>query len=64
MNNATRTTHLQSQFPQDVRANYLQISAPETLRRLFHAGADFPLVNDLQMFLPVAHQSGIERINL
>jgi len=43
-----------------VRVNYYRAGTPEAARRLFRAGVDFPLVNDLARFLAMARQLGIE----
>lgn len=43
-----------------IRVNYYRVSTPDVARRLFQAGVDFPLVNDLALFLPVARELGIQ----
>jgi glycerophosphoryl diester phosphodiesterase len=43
-----------------VRVNYYEAATPEVARRLFLAGVDFPLVDDVALFLPVAREQGIE----
>lgn len=45
-----------------VRVNYYQVDTPEQIRTLFRAGVDFPLVNDVARFLPVAREFGIEPV--
>lgn len=42
-----------------VRVNYYHDETPAGLRRLWQAGIDFPLVNDLAAALPVAGEFGI-----
>lgn len=42
-----------------VRVNYYHDETPAGLRRLWQAGIDFPLVNDLAAALPVAREFGI-----
>jgi len=41
-----------------VRVNYYEVPTPEVARSLFLAGVDFPLVDDLALFLPVAREFG------
>ena len=43
-----------------VRVNYYEVATPEVARSLFLAGVDFPLVDDLALFLPVARALGIQ----
>lgn len=43
-----------------LRVNYYEVETPEAARKLFLAGVDFPLVNDVALFLPVAREQGIE----
>jgi glycerophosphoryl diester phosphodiesterase len=43
-----------------VRVNYYEVATPEVARKLFLAGVDFPLVDDVALFLPVAREMGIE----
>ena len=43
-----------------VRVNYYEVATPEVARRLFLAGVDFPLVDDVALFLPVARELGIQ----
>lgn len=43
-----------------VRVNYYEVATPEVARRLFLAGVDFPLVDDVALFLSVAREMGIE----
>jgi len=43
-----------------VRVNYYEAGTPEVARSLFRAGVDFPLVDDVARFLPVARELGIE----
>jgi glycerophosphoryl diester phosphodiesterase len=43
-----------------VRVNYYEAETPEVARSLFLAGVDFPLVNDVALFLPVARELGIQ----
>jgi glycerophosphoryl diester phosphodiesterase len=43
-----------------VRVNYYEVATPEAARRLFLAGVDFPLVDDVALFLPVARELGIQ----
>jgi glycerophosphoryl diester phosphodiesterase len=43
-----------------VRVNYYEAATPEVARKLFLAGVDFPLVDDVALFLPVARELGIE----
>ncbi len=40
--------------------NYYEVATPEVARNLFLAGVDFPLVDDVALFLPVARELGIE----
>jgi glycerophosphoryl diester phosphodiesterase len=47
-----------------VRVNYFQVSTVDEVRRLLAAGVDFPLVNDLAMFLPLARELGIAPANV
>jgi len=42
-----------------VRVNYYEAETPEVARSLFLAGVDFPLVDDVALFLPVARELGI-----
>jgi glycerophosphoryl diester phosphodiesterase len=42
-----------------VRVNYYEVATPEVARRLFLAGVEFPLVDDVALFLPVARELGI-----
>lgn len=42
-----------------VRVNYFEAKTPEIARALFAAGVEFPLVNDLAAFLPLAREMGI-----
>ena len=42
-----------------LRVNYYEVATPEVARRLFAAGVDFPLVDDVALFLPVAREMGI-----
>jgi glycerophosphoryl diester phosphodiesterase len=42
-----------------VRVNYYEAATPEVARGLFLAGVDFPLVDDVALFLPVARELGI-----
>ncbi len=43
-----------------VHINYFQVNTPDGVRQLFEKGVDFPLVNDLPAFLPMARELGIE----
>jgi glycerophosphoryl diester phosphodiesterase len=43
-----------------VRVNYYEVATPEVARSLFLAGVDFPLVDDVALFLPVARELGIQ----
>jgi glycerophosphoryl diester phosphodiesterase len=43
-----------------LRVNYYEVATPEVARSLFLAGVDFPLVDDVALFLPVARELGIE----
>lgn len=43
-----------------VRVNYYEVETPEAARSLFLAGVDFPLVDDVALFLPVARELGIQ----
>jgi len=43
-----------------IRVNFYQAATPDDMRRLFLAGVDFPLVNDLANFLPAAREFGIQ----
>jgi len=43
-----------------MRVNYYGVATPEIARGLFLAGVDFPLVDDVALFLPVARELGIE----
>lgn len=43
-----------------MRVNYYEVATPEVARSLFLAGVDFPLVDDVALFLPVAREMGIE----
>ena len=43
-----------------MRVNYYEAATPEVARRLFLAGVDFPLVDDVALFLPVARELGIQ----
>ena len=40
--------------------NYYEVATPEVARSLFLAGVDFPLVDDVALFLPVARELGIQ----
>lgn len=42
-----------------VRINYYEAVSPERARRLFDAGVDFPLVNDMAAFVPLAKELGL-----
>lgn len=42
-----------------VRINYYEAATPEIARALFDAGVDFPLVNDLAAFVPLAKELGL-----
>lgn len=42
-----------------VRVNYFEAKTPEIARALFAAGVDFPLVNDLAAFVPLARELGV-----
>jgi glycerophosphoryl diester phosphodiesterase len=42
-----------------IKVNYYEVATPEVARRLFLAGVDFPLVDDVALFLPVARELGI-----
>ena len=42
-----------------VRVNYYQAATPGVARDLFLAGVEFPLVDDVALFLPVARELGI-----
>lgn len=44
-----------------VRINYYEAATPEIARKLLDAGVDFPLVNDLAAFVPLAKESGLLR---
>jgi glycerophosphoryl diester phosphodiesterase len=52
--------HIRQLKANGVRVNYYEGATPDAVRRLFAAGVDFPLVNDLASFLPVAREFGIE----
>ena len=52
--------HIRQLKAHGVRVNYYEGPTPDAVRRLFAAGVDFPLVNDLAPFLPVAREFGIE----
>jgi glycerophosphoryl diester phosphodiesterase len=43
-----------------VRVNYYEVATPAVARSLFLAGVDFPLVDDVALFLPVARELGIQ----
>lgn len=43
-----------------VRVNYYEVETPEAARRLFLAGVDFPLVDDVALFMAVARELGIQ----
>jgi glycerophosphoryl diester phosphodiesterase len=43
-----------------VRVNYYEVATPEVARSLFLAGVDFPLVDNVALFLPVARELGIQ----
>jgi glycerophosphoryl diester phosphodiesterase len=43
-----------------VRVNYYEVATLEVARSLFLAGVDFPLVDDVALFLPVAREMGID----
>jgi glycerophosphoryl diester phosphodiesterase len=42
-----------------IRVNYYEVATPEVARRLFLSGVDFPLVDDVALFLPLARELGI-----
>ncbi|MBL9156403.1 MAG: hypothetical protein JNJ70_02950 [Verrucomicrobiales bacterium] len=42
-----------------VRINYYEAATPEIARELFAAGVDFPLVNDVAAFVPLAEELGL-----
>jgi glycerophosphoryl diester phosphodiesterase len=42
-----------------IKVNYYEAATPEVARNLFLAGVDFPLVDDIALFLPVAREQGI-----
>jgi len=42
-----------------IRINYFGTDSPEELRRLFDAGVEFPLVNKVELLMPVAAALGI-----
>lgn len=42
-----------------VRVNYFEAGTPEIARKLFEVGVDFPLVNDLAAFVPLAQEIGV-----
>jgi glycerophosphoryl diester phosphodiesterase len=42
-----------------IKVNYYEVATPEVARRLLLAGVDFPLVDDVALFLPVARELGI-----
>lgn len=46
-----------------IRVNYFYAGKPDDARRLWTAGVDFPLVNDVARFLAAARESGIEPLN-
>lgn len=43
-----------------LRVNYYEVATPEVARSLFLAGVDFPLVDDIALFLPTARELGIQ----
>jgi hypothetical protein len=43
-----------------VRVNYYHAETAALVKSLFASGVDFPLVNDLEKFLPVAKEAGIQ----
>ncbi len=43
-----------------VRVNYYHAETAALVKNLFASGVDFPLVNDLAAFLPVAKEAGIQ----
>ncbi|HEY1171502.1 MAG TPA: glycerophosphodiester phosphodiesterase family protein [Verrucomicrobiae bacterium] len=45
-----------------VRVNYYHAETPELVKNLFVNGVDFPLVNDLAAFLPIAKDAGIQPV--
>jgi len=42
-----------------IRINYFGTDSPEELRRLFAGGVEFPLVNQVELLMPVAAQLGM-----
>ncbi len=42
-----------------VRVNYYEVATPEVARNLFLAGVDFPIVDDVALFLPLTRELGI-----
>jgi glycerophosphoryl diester phosphodiesterase len=44
-----------------VRINYYETATPEIARKLLDAGVDFPLVNDLAAFVPLAREADLLR---
>lgn len=42
-----------------VRVNYFEAKTPEIAKKLFEAGVDFPLVNDLAAFVALARELGV-----
>ncbi len=51
--------HLRLLKANGVHVNYYHADTPVGVQQLLAAGVDFPLVNDLEKFLPVAQASGI-----
>jgi len=44
-----------------IRVNYYEAATPDVARHLFDSGVDFPLVNDLAAFVPLARELGVLR---
>jgi glycerophosphoryl diester phosphodiesterase len=52
--------HVQMLKAAGVRVNYYHAETAALVKNLFASGVDFPLVNDLAAFLPVAKEAGIQ----
>lgn len=52
--------HVQMLKANGVRVNYYHAETAALVKNLFASGVDFPLVNDLEKFLPVAKEAGIQ----
>lgn len=52
--------HVQMLKANGVRVNYYHAETAALVKNLFASGVDFPLVNDLAAFMPVAKEAGIQ----